>query len=165
VKATQVDRLKATYGAPEASAITAGGGFGLAHGAGGVSCAGPCERDKEGIRMPKKLAHWSLACVLLLGLAAAAALLVGAGCASGSAQVATSPAQSAAGAGDAGAALLVVRRAGAKDDLVRLAGGTAQTVGTLPGRAAGAVAAPDESRSAAARASRPVRALSGRSDH
>jgi len=95
--------------------------------------------------MSKKLAHSSLACVLLLGLVAAAALLVGAGCASGSAEVAASPAQSAAGAEDAGAALLVVRRAGAKDDLVRLAGGTAQTVGTLPGRAAGAIAAPDGS--------------------
>jgi len=44
-----------------------------------------------------------------------------------------------------GQSLLVVRRAGATDDLVLLSGGTSRTVGALPGRAAVAVAAPDGS--------------------
>jgi hypothetical protein len=85
----------------------------------------------------------SFAGVLLLGLAAGAALLVGAGSTPGAAQAAVSPAPSAAGAAGTSEALLVARRAGARDDLVRLTDQTSQTIGALPGRAVRAVAAPD----------------------
>jgi hypothetical protein len=78
------------------------------------------------------------AVILLLGLATAA-LLVG----PSSGMAAFSNAR--AGKTSSPAALLVVQRAGARDDLVRVAAGTPQTVGTLPARAGSAVAAPDGS--------------------
>ena len=96
--------------------------------------------------MSRKLMFIALAGALLLGFAAAATMLVRASeGASGPAQAAVVPALTAAGAEGTSAELLVVRRAAAKDDLVRLAVGTLQTVGTLPGRAVSAVAAPDGS--------------------
>jgi hypothetical protein len=95
--------------------------------------------------MSRRITVISFPVALLLGLAAAALLVGAAGGAFGPERAAAGPARSAAGVGDASAALLVVRRAGAKDDLVRLFGGTSRTVGTLPGRAARGVAAPDGS--------------------
>ena len=78
------------------------------------------------------------AVVLLVGLAAAALLV---GPSFGTAAFS----HARAGKTSAPAALLVVQRAGAKDDLVRVAAGTPQKVGTLPARAGSAVAAPDGS--------------------
>ena len=96
--------------------------------------------------MSRKLVVISLAGVALFGFAATATMLIRAsGRASGPAQAAVVPALTAAGAAGTSEALLVARRAGAKDDLVRLTDQTSQTVGTLPGRAVSAVAAPDGS--------------------
>jgi hypothetical protein len=94
--------------------------------------------------MGKRAMLIAFACVLPLGFVVVALAGEVAGGASPAA-TAMAAAQPASGASGLGAALLVVRRAGARDDLARLAGETSQTVGALPGRALRAVRAPDGS--------------------
>ena len=80
-------------------------------------------------------------CVLLGGVAAA--LPACGGGAPGPADAPASSGSPAASPPGSTEALLVVRRAGGADDLVLYSGGAARTIGTLPGRAAVSVAAPD----------------------